>query len=387
MNINRLYFRAFAAVLFALVFSISVAQAQTAAFTYQGQLNDGATAASGTYNMQFSLFDAATNGNQIGSTITNTTVSVLNGIFTVQLDFSASTPFSNGANRFLQITVKKPADANYTTLTPRQQITSSPYSIRTLNAGTSDALSTACVGCVTDAQIAAVAGSKVTGTVANATNATTAATATNAGNVTGTVAIATGGTGATTAANARTNLGLGTLATVTPTGTASATTFLRGDNTYAAIPSSGGAPIFSTLANAVTVNSSTFVDIVSLNLEANKIYYFDGSIYGQRAAAATANGAGNFRLTYTGSATTDIGIENSGSLVPGTVFNATSFDYEAANFFSTFTMTNSRRYNPTGFIRTTTAGTLTFKVARGAANTTIDLVVREGSFFRATPLN
>ena len=48
-----------------------------------------------------------------------------------------------------------------------------------------------------------------------------------------TLAVASGGTGATTASAARTNLGLGTLATQSPTGTASASTYLRGDNTWA----------------------------------------------------------------------------------------------------------------------------------------------------------
>lgn len=57
-----------------------------------------------------------------------------------------------------------------------------------------------------------------------------AATATT---VTGTVAIANGGTGATEAGAARTNLGLGALATMSPTGTADATTYLRGDGTWA----------------------------------------------------------------------------------------------------------------------------------------------------------
>ena len=170
------------------------AQAQTTAFTYQGRLTDGTMAANGTYDLGFALYDADTGGNLIGTAITRPNVTVSGGIFTVQLDFGA-TAFAANANRFLQIAVKKTTETTFITLTPRQQLTSSPYSIRTISANVSDALSTACAGCVDDAKIAAVSGSKVTGTVANATSA---ATATTAGNVTGTVAIANGGTGSTT---------------------------------------------------------------------------------------------------------------------------------------------------------------------------------------------
>jgi hypothetical protein len=83
--------------------------AQTSTFTYQGRLTDGPSPASGTYQMTFSLFDQLAPGGstQIGSTITNTNVTVTNGTFTVQLDFSPITPFATGADRFLEISVKK----------------------------------------------------------------------------------------------------------------------------------------------------------------------------------------------------------------------------------------------------------------------------------------
>jgi hypothetical protein len=175
-------------ILVVALFGVAVSQAQTSVFTYQGRLNDGAAAGTGTYQMQFALFSAASGGTQIGSTLTfdgtgQPAVQVANGIFTVQLDFSSS-PFTSGADRFLEISVKHAADPGYTTLAPRQQLTSSPFSIRTLAAGTADALSSNCLGCVTDAQISGVDGSKVTGTVANATDATNATNATNAVNAT-----------------------------------------------------------------------------------------------------------------------------------------------------------------------------------------------------------
>lgn len=180
-----------------LVTAAAGVQAQTTRFSYQGRLTDGSQPASGSYEMQFKLFDALTDGIQQpqAAPITLTfagaqAISVTNGVFTVQLDFGAGA--FPGADRYLEISVKKSADSTYTTLQPRQQITNSPYSIRTLSARFADALSSTCVSCVTDDQINSVAGSKVTGTVANAT------TATSAGNVTGVVALANGGTGSST---------------------------------------------------------------------------------------------------------------------------------------------------------------------------------------------
>ena len=179
------------AILITMFCCAAAAFAQTTAFTYQGRLTDGAVAADGIYDLGFALYDADTGGTQIGTPLTRSNVAVSGGLFAVQLDFGAAA-FAAGANRFLQIAVKKPTDPGFTTLTPRQQLSSSPYSIRTISAGVSDALSANCVGCVDDAKIASVAGSKVTGTVANA------ATATTAGNVTGIVAVANGGTGSAT---------------------------------------------------------------------------------------------------------------------------------------------------------------------------------------------
>lgn len=181
--------------LFALfLIGVPAVQAQTTSFSYQGNLTDGVAAANGTYQMQFAVYDALAAGTQQGSTITNNSVSVVSGLFNVQLDFGA-TVFAAGANRWLEIRVKKPADAGFTTLSQRQQLTASPYSIRTLSASAADSLSASCVACVTDAHIAQISGSKVTGTAASATNA---GSATTAGNITAVLPIANGGTGSTT---------------------------------------------------------------------------------------------------------------------------------------------------------------------------------------------
>ena len=140
----------------------AAAFAQTTAFTYQGRFTDSTAQqpTNGTYTMTFRLFDAATGGNQIpdNSTTVTSMITVVNGIFTTRLDFGAAAFSATGA-RYLEIQVGS------TVLTPRQEITSTPFANR---AATADALSANCVGCVTSAQINSIDGAKVTGTVANA---------------------------------------------------------------------------------------------------------------------------------------------------------------------------------------------------------------------------
>ena len=71
--------------------------------------------------MQFTMFDAAANGNQIGAPVIVPNVQVVNGIFTVTLDYTTAS--FDGAPRFLQVTVGS------TVLNPRQEITSAPFAI------------------------------------------------------------------------------------------------------------------------------------------------------------------------------------------------------------------------------------------------------------------
>jgi hypothetical protein len=118
----------------------ATAFAQTTSFTYQGKLSDGATAANGTYQFQFRLYDTASGGSQIGQTL-DLPATVTNGIFAVNLDFGAAS--FDGAARFLEISVRQSGGQSYTTLNPRQSVTSTPYAIRALNANQSNQSNTA----------------------------------------------------------------------------------------------------------------------------------------------------------------------------------------------------------------------------------------------------
>ncbi len=98
------------------------------AFTYQGQLKQNGLPVSGTCDFRFSLWDAETDGSQVGATLEQSTVAVSRGLFTVLLDFG---PYAfNGDARYLGIDVRCPAGAgDYTPLAPRQALTPAPYAI------------------------------------------------------------------------------------------------------------------------------------------------------------------------------------------------------------------------------------------------------------------
>lgn len=104
------------------------------AFTYQGQLNQGGTPVTGTCDFQFSLWDAASGGTQVGSTQSLNNVSVNNGLFTVQLDFGNGA--FQGDARWLEIGVRCPAGSgSYATLGPRQALTAGPYALHAISTG------------------------------------------------------------------------------------------------------------------------------------------------------------------------------------------------------------------------------------------------------------
>src|SRR5256885_6967853 len=141
---------------------------QTTSFTSQGRLTDGGAPANNNYDLQFTLWDAAVGGTQqpqpAPAALTKTNVAVTGGVFSVLLDFGVSA--FPGADRFLEVGVRPGGSSvAFTVLAPRQQISSTPYALRTLKAAAADSLSSACSGCVTDAQISSVAASKLTGTI------------------------------------------------------------------------------------------------------------------------------------------------------------------------------------------------------------------------------
>jgi hypothetical protein len=96
-------------------------------FTYQGRLENSGTAFTGTVHIRLSLYSALTGGSAL-RTETLPNVPVTNGIFTITPATFTASDFP-GASRFLNIEVSSDSGANYTALTPRQQVTWAPYAM------------------------------------------------------------------------------------------------------------------------------------------------------------------------------------------------------------------------------------------------------------------
>lgn len=96
------------------------------AFTYQGVLRRSSGAVSAVCDMAFRLHSLPIGGPVIGSAIT-TTVPITNGQFIVGLDFGSGA--FTGEERYLDILVRCAPETAFTTLTPRQRISSVPYAL------------------------------------------------------------------------------------------------------------------------------------------------------------------------------------------------------------------------------------------------------------------
>lgn len=120
-------------VLLSLIALQAYGQPLDTAFSYQGKLDASGAPANGPHDLRFQLFTLAAGGTQVGSTICVDGVNVVNGLFTVSLDFGA---VYDGNQRFLQVFVRADStpgncdSGTYTTLTPRESLTATPYALR-----------------------------------------------------------------------------------------------------------------------------------------------------------------------------------------------------------------------------------------------------------------
>jgi hypothetical protein len=151
----------------------------TQSFTYQGTLGNAGAPVNGAVPMRFSLWTSATSqaaGSRVSLPIQYNSVDVIEGLFTVGLNFAIPNDSENfdGTERYLQIEI---GDLNgsgaFTTLEPRQRLAPTPNANYALRAGAA--------GRATFADNATNAINAVSATFA--TNATNAINATNASSV------------------------------------------------------------------------------------------------------------------------------------------------------------------------------------------------------------
>lgn len=98
-------------------------------FTYQGQLRAGGDLVNDSADFEFTLWDADDAGIMIGDTVQVDDVLVVDGVFSVELDFGVVA--FNGDARWLEIAVRSPAGVgSFTTLSPRQPLSAAPYALQ-----------------------------------------------------------------------------------------------------------------------------------------------------------------------------------------------------------------------------------------------------------------
>lgn len=334
-----------------LIISAIQAAAQTSQFTYQGKLSNTGGAANGTFEMQFRLYNAASGGAQIGATVTNASVSVAQGSFTVQLDFGVSA--FDGADRFLEIGVRPSGSANaFTLLAPRQQITSAPYAIRSLNAANANtATDSAQLGGTaanqfvqtTDARLSD-ARSPTAGSANYIQNTTTQQAGAN---------FNIGSTGAANIFNARTQYNIG-------------------DNRVLSVP--GSQNLFAGISAGNSNTTGFYNSFFGNSAGSSNTTGSDNSFVGSGAGSLNTTGNDNSFVGYSAGYSNTTGKDNSfvGSLAGGnnTTGAGNSFIGTRAGFINTTGSNNSFVGKYAGYYNTTGESNSFFGKDAGLSNTT-----------------
>lgn len=99
------------------------------AITFQGSLKSSGLPASGLFDLEATLFDAATGGTIVGGPVSASNVAVTGGLVTADLDFG---PFATAtsAARYMEVRIRQSGGGGaYTTLAPRTRLAPSPRAL------------------------------------------------------------------------------------------------------------------------------------------------------------------------------------------------------------------------------------------------------------------
>jgi len=107
---------------------VAGAQAQRSEISYQGQLTQDGLPATGEFDFEFRLFDAASGGAQVGESYFAEDIAVHGGLFSLGLDLAKG--FLSPGERYLEIAIREGAGSGeFETLDGRVPFRSVPYSI------------------------------------------------------------------------------------------------------------------------------------------------------------------------------------------------------------------------------------------------------------------
>jgi hypothetical protein len=126
----------------------TLAQPISSSFVYQGELRSAGSLHEGTADVRFSLWSAPTAGSLIGTPVEALDMDLTDGRFSVMLNAGGEfgTAVFNGERRWIEISVRSPGSGGvYEILSPRQELTSTPYASHAADSGT--------VGGLTPAQL------------------------------------------------------------------------------------------------------------------------------------------------------------------------------------------------------------------------------------------
>lgn len=121
-------------ILVLTLFLTQTLMAQVSEFTYQGRLSDSTPSAS--YDLNFRLCSSIS-GDCTAPLATDTVTGVTlgpGGIFSVLLDFGVQ-HYDSNFDRFVEVSVKRSNDTEFTTLAPRTKLTATPLSVFARTAG------------------------------------------------------------------------------------------------------------------------------------------------------------------------------------------------------------------------------------------------------------
>ena len=129
----KLYNDTFTLVLDSVHVTVMTPAPMGTSFTYQGSLLDAGSPADGLYDFEFKLYRAPNGGIQKGNTIDINDLDVIEGQFTLELDFGSDV-FA-GEARWLETTVAQSDGSDPATLSPRVELTPAPYALYAKTAG------------------------------------------------------------------------------------------------------------------------------------------------------------------------------------------------------------------------------------------------------------